>query len=182
MTVLWRHLEIMSSCFHFSSIVEGGEPGRRWHRLNLTEAIRTVKVPRVVKTPHGTRNNSQESQCSFIRQSSATSMEEAGPDTCPESSSHGKFTRLRQCEEISNVVLLDSGTASIEETSSARSLAATGKCNGRLQRTTRIEETEAAERSWRVQEQEPLVPPSVPPVPGLLPLNSRCNVQTSGWL
>ena len=37
------------------------------------------------------------------------------------------------------------------------------------------------ERSWRVQEQEPLVPP-VQPVPGVLPLNSRCNVQTSGWL
>lgn len=162
--------------------MEGAEVGRRWHRLNLAEAIKTVKVPKVVKT--NARNNSQESQCSFIHQTSATSLEEAGAETLTRSSSNGKLTRVRQCQEASNVVLLDSGIASIEESSSGR--ASGGKCNGRLQRTSRVEQVEEPdpgdrERSWRVQEQEPLVPP-VPPVPGVLPLNSRCNVQTSGWL
>ena len=170
--------------------MEGAEVGRRWHRLNLAEAIKTVKVPKVVKT--NARNNSQESQCSFIRQSSATSLSEQGPESLSRSeSNHGKYTRLRQtvspgpgqAPELANVVLLDSGISSIEETSSGRSLAVAGKCNGRLQRANRIEESEGSERSWRVQEQgEQEEEPLVVPVPGLLPLNSRCNVQTSGWL
>ena len=243
------------------------EGGKRWQRLNLSEAIKTVKVPRVVT------NTSQESPSSFIRQTSTNSLQDPGNTTtgptcpigptgprgptttgptttgpscptttgprgptsptgptaptgprgptttsptgqCPASSlsrsasNSGKYTRLRQTAspsqgqtgetpEVTNVVLLDSGIASIDDSTSARAMiggvegylgeggvvgAAGLKCNGRLQRTQRIEESEAVERSWRVQEQqEPLVT-TVPTVPGLTQTNSRCNVQTSGWL
>ena len=201
------------------------EGGKRWQRLNLSEAIKTVKVPRVVTT-------SQESPCSIIRQTSSNSLQDPGlpgppgqcppgppgpPGQCPpglpgppaqcptgppaslsrSASNSGKHTRLRQAvspsqaqeaqetqEEVTNVVLLDSGIASIEDSSSARSMVVGvggvgGKCNGRLQRTSRIEESEPVERSWRVQEQQE---PLVTTVPGLTQTNSRCNVQTSGWL
>ena len=190
------------------------EGGKRWQRLNLSEAIKTVKVPRVVTT------SSQESPCSISRQTSSNSLQDSA-GLSRSASNSGKFTRLRQAvspsqgqvrvgqeaqeaeeaQEVTNanVVLLDSGIASIDDTTSARSMGGGGgggggcggggeggagglKCNGRLQRTSRIEESEPVERSWRVQEQqEPLVT-TVPTVPGLLQTNSRCNVQTSGWL
>ena len=201
----------MTNRNHFlsSSIVEGG---KRWQRLNLSEAIKTVKVPRVVTT------SSQESPCSISRQTSSNSLQDSAGHTghclSRSASNSGKFTRLRQAvspsqgqvrvgqeaqeaQEVTNanVVLLDSGIASIDDTTSARSMGGGGgcggggeggagglKCNGRLQRASRIEESEPVERSWRVQEQqEPLVT-TVPTVPGLLQTNSRCNVQTSGWL
>ena len=194
--------------FVCSSIVEGG---KRWQRLNLSEAIKTVKVPRALTT-------SQESPCSIIRQTSSNSLQDPGPSgpsgpSCPpgqcppaslsrSASNSGKHTRLRQAvspsqgqaqeaqetqEEVTNVVLLDSGIASIEDSTSARSMVGGGggvggvggKCNGRLQRTSRIEESEPVERSWRGQEQQE---PLVTTVPGLTQTNSRCNVQTSGWL
>ena len=201
------------------------EGGKRWQRLNLSEAIKTVKAPRVVTT------TSQESHSSLTRQSSGNCQQETASQPAPSlsrsASNSGKFTRLRQAvspslgqargaqeaqeaQEVTNVVLLDSGIASIEDSSSARTMVGAGggggcvgggegggaaglRCNGRLQRANRIEESEPVEpvepgepgepgesgRSWRVQEQQE---PLVTTVPGLLQTNSRCNVQTSGWL
>ena len=111
-------------------------------------------------------------------------------------------TGLRHCGS-QNRLCLDSGIASIEDTSSsARSPStdlmasltlASAKCNGRLQRTERIDETDLAVTSvpGRLSETEeeageetqPLVTSAASlVVPGLQPTQNRCHVQTSGWL
>ena len=59
------------------------------------------------------------------------------------------------------------------------------KCNGRLQRTDRVDEAEPPGRlsETEEEEEEPLMTSAASlVVPGLQPTQNRCHVQTSGWL
>ena len=84
----------------------------------------------------------------------------------------------------------DSGIASIEDRSPSTDLVTTclslasDKCNGRLQRTGRVDEAEPPGRlSETEEEEEPLMTSAASlVVPGLQPTQNRCHVQTSGWL
>ena len=83
-------------------------------------------------------------------------------------------------------------TAKIEDTSVMRTTSSTDmltvltRCNGKLQRTMRIEEAETAncrdsdDGHRMTDETQPLVTETQ--VPGLKPTQNRCHVQTSGWL
>ena len=86
----------------------------------------------------------------------------------------------------------DSGIASIEDrspstdlvTSTCLSGLTSDKCNGRLQRTDRVDEADPPGRlSETEEEEEPLMTSAASlVVPGLQPTQNRCHVQTSGWL
>ena len=62
------------------------------------------------------------------------------------------------------------------------------KCNGRLQRTDKVDEADPPLTSMRLseteEEEEPLMSSASASlvVPGLQPTQNRCHVQTSGWL
>ena len=85
----------------------------------------------------------------------------------------------------------DSGIASIEDTRSPSTDLGTcltsDKCNGRLQRTEKVDEADPPLTSMRLseteEEEEPLMASAASlVVPGLQPTQNRCHVQTSGWL
>ena len=131
-----------------------------------------------------------------------TSPEES--DQCPPlsraSSGHDKYRRSRHSTSPqpppdllgTNTLYPDSGIASIEDTSVMRTTSSTDmltvltRCNGKLQRTMRIEEAETAncrdsdDGHRMTDETQPLV--NETQVPGLKPTQNRCHVQTSGWL
>ena len=88
----------------------------------------------------------------------------------------------------------DSGIASIEDRSPSTDLVtstclsgltSSDKCNGRLQRTDRVDEADPppGRLSETEEEEEPLMTSAASlVVPGLQPTQNRCHVQTSGWL
>ena len=182
--------------------------GRRWQRLNLTEAIKTVAVGR--GRDRGSRQPSEESSHTWrgAGQSSAETQE-SGSQPASRSSSRRSGRQLQPAQAGPGPAHhpLDSGIASIEESSSCAGVA--GRCNGRLQRASRVEEAEDAtpphpalpaipscsppDSATATSSSPTLWPPppaiSVPGVPattsslpGLQPTNSRCPIQTSGWL
>ena len=181
------------------------------------KTVRTHKVPRVIKTEvkedslESQVSLLKQSDSDIIgRQQNLTprttfshfpASAPATPednDECPPlsraSSGHDKYRRSRHttspqpADMMVNPVYLDSGIASIEDTSLTRSssdmLSVLTRCNGKLQRAMRIEESEATNCrdsvDARSDETEPLV--SSGHVAGVQPTQNRCHVQTSGWL
>ena len=180
----------------FRSIFEASDIGRGWKRLNLADAIKTVKVPKVIRP--AARNPSEESQVSIVRNTTTQSSLDdqggtisdstgAGSSTSRSSSKRDKYTRNRNPvspmgpnrQDIAGPgAFLDSGIASIEESSSTRSLVTdtSMRCNGKLQRTSRIDEMDCtsltateSENSACVTKVLQTIPSCSPPDSGKLP-------------
>jgi len=178
------------------SIFEASDIGRGWKRLNLADAIKTVKVPKVIRP--AARNPSEESQVSIVRNTTTQSSLDdqggtisdstgAGSSTSRSSSKRDKYTRNRNPvspmgpnrQDIAGPgAFLDSGIASIEESSSTRSLVTdtSMRCNGKLQRTSRIDEMDCtsltateSENSACVTKVLQTIPSCSPPDSGKLP-------------
>ena len=175
----------------FRSIFEASDIGKRWQKLNLADAIKTVKVPKVIRP--NARNPSEESQVSIVRNpTTQSSLDEqggtvsdstgAGSSTSRSSSKRDKYTRNRNPvspmgpnrHENSAGNFLDSGIASIEESSSTRSLVTdvSMRCNGKLQRTSRIDEMDGMSLTAAESENSPCVTQVLQTIPSCSPPDS----------